>query len=100
MDRKSSKLVRVVEREKENQMEDLTDFTPKDYYFTADGNYGGDELLTVDVSKLADNHLLDSVEHLTSDNSRLAFVKWFISNDHNQVITDPDEPCEICDANA
>jgi hypothetical protein len=81
-------------------MEDFTDFTPKDYYFTADGNYGGDEMILVDVSKLADNHLLDSVENLTSDNSMLSFVKWFIENDHKELITEIGEPCETCNENA
>jgi hypothetical protein len=81
-------------------MEDFTDFTPKNFYFTADGNYGGDEIILVDVSKLADNHLLDSVENLTSDNSMLSFVKWFIANDHKEVITAIGEPCETCNENA
>jgi len=100
MDRKSGKLVRVVEREKEKQMEDFTDFTPKNFYFTADGNYGGDELLMVDVSLLTDEHLLESVESLTSDSSMLSFVKWFVENDHARVSSDDNEPCETCNENA
>jgi hypothetical protein len=100
MDRKSGKSVRVVEREKEKQMPDFTDFTPKNFYFTADGNYGGDELLMVDVAGLADEHLLESVESLTSDNSMLDFVKWFIENDHARVSSSDSEPCEICNENA
>ena len=64
-------------------------------YFADDGNYGdATDLVVVDLDTL-DEHLTDSVETYTTDNSRLAFVKWFMDNDHKALETDY-EPCDLC----
>lgn len=67
----------------------------QNFYFTADGNYGGDELIVIDISKL-DDHFLESVDNLTGDSNRLDFAKWFKDNNHE--FNGTDGTCETCES--
>jgi len=67
----------------------------QNFYFTADGNFGGDEFVVINIAKL-DEHFLESVENLTRDSDRMDFAIWFAKYNHKKNVWPNETDCHDC----